>query len=78
MHRSLLLRNVPFVAFFPTPDSAALSLSTVSWDQLPKKLLALESSCQGLLLGSPTQDTVNTTSELRVPPATQWADTPFS
>ena len=77
VHSRLLLMTGPLITFLPIPDRAALALTSVSRDELPNKLLALGSSCQGLLLGNPTKDTVKTTSEHLVRPMTEWADTPL-
>lgn len=63
------------MTFFPVPDSAALPWPVfLGWGELPEKRLALESSCQGLLPGIPTKDTV--TAAHLVHPEAGWADTP--
>lgn len=55
VHSDYLLDKAHFIVFYLLFVSLPHSLTRVSWDHVPNVLLALKSSCQGLLLREPNQ-----------------------
>lgn len=68
-----LLRNMPLIAFFPTPDSAPLFLGVLLMDY-PHNYLHSSHLLRLCFWGKPTEDPASATTEDAVRPLADWAD----